>query len=63
MPISQSLIAAEVDPRHRGSAMGVAQGLGSSLLGSFVAPVMLVAFAEALADGVTHFSWPAHRGS
>ena len=47
MPISQSLIAAEVDPRHRGLAMGVAQGLGSSLLGSFVAPVMLVAFAEA----------------
>ena len=47
MPISQSLIASEVDPRHRGLAMGVAQGLGSSLLGSFVAPVMLVAFAEA----------------
>lgn len=47
MPISQSLIASDVDPRHRGLAMGVAQGLGSSLLGSFVAPVMLVAFAEA----------------
>ena len=46
MPISQSLIASEVDARHRGLAMGVAQGLGSSLLGSFVAPVMLVAFAE-----------------
>jgi predicted MFS family arabinose efflux permease len=28
--------------------MGVAQGLGSSLMGSFVAPVLLVAFAEAL---------------
>lgn len=50
MPISQSLIATEVDARHRGLAMGVTQGLGSSLLGSFVAPVMLVAFAEA-------FSW------
>jgi MFS transporter, ACS family, hexuronate transporter len=47
MPISQSLIASDVDPRHRGLAMGVAQGLGSSLLGSFVAPVMLVAFAQA----------------
>jgi MFS transporter, ACS family, hexuronate transporter len=47
MPISQSLIASEVDARHRGLAMGAAQGLGSSLLGSFVAPVMLVAFAEA----------------
>ena len=46
MPISQSLIASDVDARHRGLAMGVAQGLGSSLLGSFVAPVMLVAFAD-----------------
>jgi MFS transporter, ACS family, hexuronate transporter len=50
MPISQSLIAAEVDPRHRGLAMGVVQGFGSSLLGSFVAPVLLVAFA-------IHFGW------
>jgi len=47
MPIGQSLIASDVDARHRGLAMGVAQGLGSSLMGSFVAPVMLVAFAEA----------------
>jgi ACS family hexuronate transporter-like MFS transporter len=47
MPLSQSLIASEVDARHRGLAMGVAQGLGSSLLGSFVAPVMLVMFAQA----------------
>src|SRR5690606_8025337 len=47
MPISQTLIAADVDARHRGLAMGVAQGLGSSLLGSFVAPVLLVAFAQA----------------
>jgi MFS transporter, ACS family, hexuronate transporter len=48
MPISQSLIATEVSTRHRGLAMGVAQGFGSSLLGSFVAPVMLVTFATAL---------------
>jgi predicted MFS family arabinose efflux permease len=47
MPISQSLIATDVDARHRGLAMGVAQGFGSSLLGSFVAPVVLVAFATA----------------
>ena len=47
MPISQALIATEVPPRHRGLAMGVAQGFGSSLLGSFVAPVMLVAFSTA----------------
>jgi ACS family hexuronate transporter-like MFS transporter len=47
MPISQALIATDVDARHRGLAMGVAQGFGSSLMGSFVAPVLLVAFAEA----------------
>ncbi len=47
MPISQSLIATDIDARHRGLAMGVAQGFGSSLFGSFVAPVMLVAFATA----------------
>jgi MFS family permease len=50
MPLSQSLIAADVDTRYRGLAMGVAQGFGSSLMGSFVAPVMLVWFAE-------HFGW------
>jgi predicted MFS family arabinose efflux permease len=47
MPISQSLIATEVDPRHRGLAMGVTQNFGSNLFGSFVAPVLLVAFANA----------------
>jgi predicted MFS family arabinose efflux permease len=47
MPVSQSLIATDVSPRHRGLAMGVAQGFGSSLFGSFVAPVVLVAFATA----------------
>jgi predicted MFS family arabinose efflux permease len=46
MPLSQSLLAAQVDPRRRGLAMGIAQGFGSSLMGSFVAPVLLVAFAE-----------------
>jgi MFS family permease len=50
MPVSQALIASEVSPRHRGLAMGVAQGFGSSLFGSFVAPVVLVAFA-------TWFGW------
>jgi ACS family hexuronate transporter-like MFS transporter len=47
MPISQSLIATEVDPRHRGLAMGVTQNFGSNLFGSFVAPVLLVSFAAA----------------
>lgn len=47
MPISQSLIVSDVRPEHRGLAMGVTQNFGSNLLGSFVAPVLLVAFAEA----------------
>jgi ACS family hexuronate transporter-like MFS transporter len=47
MPISQLLVASQVDERHRGVAMGIAQGLGSSLMGSFVAPVLLVGFATA----------------
>jgi MFS transporter, ACS family, hexuronate transporter len=47
MPLSQSLIAAQVDPRRRGIAMGITQGFGSSLMGSFVAPVVLVGFATA----------------
>lgn len=47
MPVSQSLIATEVAHKHRGAAMGFAQGFGSSLMGSFVAPVVLVAFATA----------------
>jgi len=47
MPISQSLIATEVAPRHRGLAMGVTQNFGSNLFGAFLAPVLLVAFAKA----------------
>lgn len=47
MPISQSLVAAEVRAERRGLAMGVTQNFGSNLLGSFVAPVALVAFATA----------------
>lgn len=50
MPISQAMIAAEVKPERRGLAMGVTQNFGSNLLGSFVAPVLLVAFA-------TTFGW------
>ena len=47
MPISQALVVAEVDPRHRGLAMGVTQNFGSNLFGSFFAPVLLVTFAQA----------------
>jgi ACS family hexuronate transporter-like MFS transporter len=46
MPICQAMIAAEVKPKYRGLAMGVTQNFGSNLLGSFVAPVLLVGFAE-----------------
>jgi predicted MFS family arabinose efflux permease len=47
MPISQSIIASEVRPGLRGIAMGVTQNFGSNLLGSFLAPVVLAAFAAA----------------
>ncbi len=47
MPISHAMVASEVDPKRRGLAQGVAQNLGSNLLGSFAAPVVLVAFATA----------------
>lgn len=47
MPISHAMIVTEVDPKRRGLAQGIAQNFGSNLLGSFVAPVLLVAFALA----------------
>lgn len=50
MPISHAMVASEVDPARRGLAQGVAQNLGSNLLGSFAAPVVLVAIAQV-------FSW------
>ncbi|ELY20773.1 MFS transporter [Vreelandella titanicae] len=47
LPISQSVTAIEVTPERRGIAMGVMQNFGSNLLGSFAAPVVLVAVASA----------------
>lgn len=47
LPISQSLIALESTEKRRGLNMGVMQNLGSNLLGSFVAPLALVALATA----------------
>jgi predicted MFS family arabinose efflux permease len=47
MPISHAMVMAEVPDEHRGLAQGVAQNLGSNLLGSFVAPVLLGALAQA----------------
>lgn len=47
MPISHAMVASEVSPERRGLAQGVAQNLGSNILGSFLAPVVLIAFATA----------------
>ncbi|MCX7282966.1 MAG: MFS transporter [Novosphingobium sp.] len=47
MPVSHSMIVAEVSPERRGLAMGVAQNLGSNLLGSGLAPLLLVPVAVA----------------
>ena len=47
MPISHAMVAAEVTPERRGVAQGIAQNLGSSLLGSTVAPLVLVPVALA----------------
>jgi len=46
MPISHAMVASEVAPEHRGLAQGVAQNLGSSFFGSFLAPIVLVWFAQ-----------------
>jgi MFS family permease len=47
LPISQSLIALESDERRRGLNAGVMQNLGSNLIGSSLAPIVLVAIATA----------------
>jgi MFS family permease len=47
MPISQALIAAEVDPARRGLAMGVAQNFGANLLSNFAGPIVVVAIGLA----------------
>src|SRR5664279_83244 len=47
LPISQSLVAIESTAARRGNNMGVMQIFGSNLLGSFAAPLVLVAIASA----------------
>jgi MFS family permease len=47
MPISHAMVAAEVSPQRRGLAQGIAQNLGSALMGSTVAPLVLVPVALA----------------
>lgn len=48
MPVSHAMIVSEVAPERRGLAMGVAQNLGSNLLGSGLAPILLVPVAAAV---------------
>jgi ACS family hexuronate transporter-like MFS transporter len=48
MPVSHAMIVKEVAPERRGLAMGVAQNLGSNLLGSGLAPLLLVPVALAV---------------
>jgi predicted MFS family arabinose efflux permease len=50
MPISHAMIVSEVKPKWRGTAMGVGQNLGSNLLGSTAAPLILVPIA-------VYFGW------
>src|ERR1700722_16705317 len=52
LPICQSLVAIESSAGKRGNNMGVMQNFGSNLLGSFVAPLALVAIASAF-----HWRW------
>src|SRR3984957_12143683 len=46
LPIAQSLVAIESTAAKRGNNMGVMQNFGSNLLGSFAAPLILVAIAS-----------------
>ncbi|WP_321389466.1 MFS transporter [Emcibacter sp.] len=46
MPVSHAMVVKEVSPERRGLYMGFVQNFGSNLLGSFAAPVVLVALAE-----------------
>lgn len=50
LPISHAMVASEVPAERRGLAQGITQNFGSNLLGSFVAPVLLVSFAS-------YFGW------
>lgn len=48
LPISQSLVAEQSTDEDRGHNMGVTQTAGSALLGSFLAPIVLVPIAQAV---------------
>lgn len=48
MPITQTLIAAEVPPERRGLAHGIAQNFGANVLANFLGPIIIVAMANAV---------------
>ena len=50
LPISQTLMAMNSTPTRRGQNMGIMQNFGSNLLGSCIAPLVLVAIAS-------HYDW------
>ena len=52
LPVCQSLVASESQHSRRGHNMGVMQNFGSNLLGSFLAPLVLIPIAA-------HWSWRA----
>jgi predicted MFS family arabinose efflux permease len=48
MPISQTLIAAEVAPERRGLAQGLTQNFGANLIANFLGPIVIVQIALAM---------------
>jgi MFS family permease len=48
MPITQTLIAADVSPERRGLAHGIAQNVGANFLANFLGPIIVVAIALAV---------------
>src|SRR5271169_4358500 len=52
LPVCQALVARESEHSRRGHNMGVMQNFGSNLLGSFLAPLLLIPIAA-------HWSWRA----
>ena len=52
LPVCQSLVASESEHSRRGHNMGVMQNFGSNILGSFLAPLVLIPIAA-------HWSWRA----
>ena len=55
LPVAQSLLAVESSHARRGHNMGVLQNFGSNLLGSFAAPLVLVAIATAASWRMSFF--------